>query len=197
MLIALHCTRPATHDSFALKYSRMGTISSGAVKAKTGKGWDEWFAILDSAGAAQWPHKETARWLHTSQDVPAWWCQMVTVEYERARGLRRMHEKTGGFSASISRTLAAPTERVYELWSDDKLREKWLGVDPEIRKATANRSLRLTWPGGTHVEVMFYPKGEAKMQVTVDHTRLADANAVESQKEFWSTAITRLKALLP
>lgn len=175
----------------------MGTISSGAVKARTGKGWDEWFAILDSAGAAQWPHKETAQWLHTSQDVPAWWCQMVTVEYERARSLRQVHEKTDGYSASISRTLNAPLERVYSLWADDTLRKKWLGVDGEIRKATENRSLRITRPDGTHVEVLFYPKAEGKMQVTVEHTRLADAVAVQAQKEFWSTAIARLKALLP
>jgi hypothetical protein len=32
-------------------------ISDAAVQAKTGKTWTEWFAILDQAGAAAWPHK--------------------------------------------------------------------------------------------------------------------------------------------
>ena len=175
----------------------MGTISSDAVKAKTGKGWDDWFAILDRAGAAHWPHKETVAWLHTAQGVPAWWRQMVAVEYERARGLRKVHQKTGGFSASISRTLAAPVGNVYALWADAKQRSRWLNADPKIRKATQNRSIRITWPDGTNVDVMFYPKGEAKMQLTVEHARLADAAAVESQKAFWSAAIARLRTLLP
>lgn len=26
-----------------------------------------------------------------------WWCQMVAVAYERARGLRENHEKPGGW----------------------------------------------------------------------------------------------------
>lgn len=175
----------------------MGTISSDAVKAKTGKAWDDWFRILDSAGAAQWNHKETAAWLHAAQGVPAWWCQMVTVEYERARGLRQVHQKVDGFSASISRTLPAPIAPVYALWAESKLRKKWLSAEPKIRKATENRSLRITWPDGTNVDVMFYAKGDTKMQLTIEHARLADAAAVQTQKEFWSAAIIRLKALLP
>ena len=175
----------------------MGTISSDAVKAKTGKDWDDWFTLLDTAGAAQWPHKEAAEWLHTAHAVPAWWRQMITVEYERARGLREVCEKTDGFSASISRTLAAPADLVYTLWADAKLRKQWLPAEPKIRKATENRSLRITWPDGTNVDVMFYPKGDAKMQLTVEHARLPDAAAVQSQKQFWSDALTRLKTLLP
>ncbi|HEY3444632.1 MAG TPA: DUF4287 domain-containing protein [Paludibaculum sp.] len=174
----------------------MGTISSDAVKAKTGKGWDDWFTLLDAAGAAKWPHKETAAWLHTAHAVPAWWRQMITVEYERARGLRQVCEKVNGFSASISRTLAAPAERVYPFWVDTELRSQWLPANPKIRKATENRSLRITWPDGTNVDVMFYPKGDAKMQLTVEHARLADAAAVQTRKEFWSAALARLKELL-
>ena len=51
-------------------------------------------------------------------------------------------------------------------------RSAGLAADPKIRKATENRSLRITWPNGTNVDVMFYPKGEAKMQLTVEHARL-------------------------
>lgn len=175
----------------------MPSISAGAVKLKTGKDWPEWFAILDQAGAAHWPHKEIAAWLRSTHGVDAWWRQTVTVEYERARGLRQVHEKTDGFSASISRTLPAAVERIYPLWADARLRRGWLDEEPAIRKATENRSLRISWPDGTNVDVMFYPKGEAKTQLTVEHARLADAAAVTMNKEFWSAAISRLKALLP
>jgi uncharacterized protein YndB with AHSA1/START domain len=108
-----------------------------------------------------------------------------------------VHQKVDGFSASISRTLPAPIEAVYALWAESKLRKKWLATDLTIRKATENRSLRITWPGGANVDVMFYVKGDAKMQLTIQHSRLADPAAVQAQKEFWSAAIARLKTLLP
>ena len=73
-------------------------ISADAVRAKTGKGWAEWFAVLDQAGAAKWPHKEIASFLH-EQECGDWWSQMVAVGYEQARGLRVKHQTADGFTA--------------------------------------------------------------------------------------------------
>jgi hypothetical protein len=40
--------------------------------------------------------------------------------------------------------------------------------------------MRITWPDGrTSVEVMFYEKGKAKCQVTVQHKKLSTAAAGE------------------
>lgn len=63
-------------------------ISDRAVHTKTGKRWDEWFAILDEAGAKKWSHSQIAAYLYDSLEVPAWWNQMVAVAYEQERGLR-------------------------------------------------------------------------------------------------------------
>src|SRR3984957_18215421 len=88
-------------------------IGAEAVKAKTGKLLTEWFRILDALGAKKLPHKEIVNYLHEKEKVPAWWCQMVAVEYERARGLRELHQKSSGeFDAPPSRTLAAPLSKV-------------------------------------------------------------------------------------
>jgi len=49
-----------------------------------------------------------------------------------------------------------------------RLRDRWL-ADPAfiIRKATPGKSLRITWVDGkTTLEVMLYPKGTGKTQVT-------------------------------
>src|SRR5688572_13398015 len=62
-------------------------MSDTAVKAKTGKDWAGWFGALDKAGAAKLKHSQIAELLHETHDIPGWWCQMVTVEYELARGL--------------------------------------------------------------------------------------------------------------
>src|SRR4051794_4569208 len=111
---------PKTDDVYA-------GISSDAVRAKTGRTWKEWFAVLDKAGAGAWPHKDIARHLHDKCDCPDWWSQMVTVGYEQARGLRVRHQKCDGeFSASVSKTLSVPVSALFAAWNEPKLRAKWL-----------------------------------------------------------------------
>jgi hypothetical protein len=63
-------------------------MSDEAVKAKTGKNWKEWFAILDKAGADKMNHQEIVKYLKTKQGVGPWWQQMVTVTYEVRTGHR-------------------------------------------------------------------------------------------------------------
>jgi hypothetical protein len=174
-------------------------ISSDAVRAKTGKGWAEWFAVLDQAGASAWPHKEIATYMHDVCGCPPWWSQMVTVGYEQARGLRVKHQKCDGeFSASASKTLSVPVAALFAAWHDPKARSKWLpdGKGLTVRKATENKSLRITWPDGTNVDVNFFTKGDAKSQVAVEHGKLAGTADVPRVKEFWATALAKLQTLL-
>jgi len=63
-------------------------IREDTVRAKTGKGWEEWFAILDEWGAAEHGHTAAARYLRTELGVSPWWAQAITVRHEYARGLR-------------------------------------------------------------------------------------------------------------
>ena len=101
-------------------------MSDEAVRAKTGKTWKEWFAILDKAGAEKMTHREIVRYLNTKQGVGPWWQQMVTVTYEQARGLRKLHQKPGGYEISVSRTINAPIGKVYYAFANDKARNAWL-----------------------------------------------------------------------
>ena len=63
-------------------------ISDESVRAKTGRGWDEWFAILDGSDVKEKGHTAIAKYLRDEQGVSAWWAQAVTVRYEYERGLR-------------------------------------------------------------------------------------------------------------
>jgi hypothetical protein len=58
-------------------------MSDEAVKAKTGKTWSEWFAVLDKAKAQRMEHKAMAAYQHEKEGVPGWWRQMIAVAYER------------------------------------------------------------------------------------------------------------------
>lgn len=183
---------PKTDDVYA-------GISSEAVRAKTGKTWKGWFALLDKAGAGGLPHKDIAKHLKDKCDCPGWWSQMITVGYEQARGLRVKHQKCDGdISASASKTLAVPVSALFAAWIEPKLRSKWLSGAKGliIRKATENKSLRITWPDGTNVDVNLFAKGPAKSQVAVEHGKLAGLDDVPRIKEHWAEALAKLQKML-
>lgn len=166
-----------------------------AVRAKTGKTWPEWLAVLDEAGASGMSHKEIVAYLRAHHAPGPWWEQSITVVYEQERGLRQKHEKPGGFEISRSKTLNVPLDQLYDAWSDEALRRSWL-ADPDfdVRKATPGKSMRITWvDGATSIDVSFYPKGAEKAQVSVQHTKLATAEAAERMKRYWEENLARLK----
>ena len=172
--------------------------SDEAVKAKTGKVWAEWFQILDQAGAKDWPHKETAMHLYKKRKVPAWWAQMVAVGYEHERGLRKQFQDcNGNFAANSSRTFVAPVGKLFQAWTDEKFRQRWLpDADIEITTATKGKSLRAKWDGGTRLSVYFTATGMGKTRVAVDHMKLASSKDCARMKEFWFEALNRLAMTL-
>jgi hypothetical protein len=174
-------------------------MSDEAVKDRTGKAWADWFKILDQAGAKEWQHKEISAYLRDEQKVGPWWCQMVAVDYEHARGIREKFQKCDGeFAASGSRTLTVPMTKLYEAWTDEKLRRRWLpGAKMEITTATPNKSLRAKWDDGkSRLSVNFYTKGSDKSQAAVDHMKLTSSTESAKMKSYWFDALDRLQKIL-
>lgn len=164
----------------------MPTISDAAVKKATGKGWAEWFRILDRAGAKKLEHREIVT-IATTHGAGMWWGQMVTVTYERKRGLREVHQTKSGFSASISRTIASTVEDVYAAWSKYAKKAKL-----KVRKSTANKSMRIE----PNIEVGFLLKGAGKSQIVVQAGKLASNADVAKQKAHWAEILRDLKERL-
>jgi len=173
------------------------SMSDDAVKAKTGKAWAEWFKLLDAAGAKKMTHQERVALLNQKHGVGPWWQQMVAVTYEQARGLRDKHQKPEGFEISVSRTIEAPLSKAFKSWTDEKTRRKWLAANLTIRKATTNKSLRISWEDGkTSLSVSFLAKGAGRSQVVAQHSKLSDAKAAARMKKFWSAGLDCLKGFL-
>lgn len=185
----------ATASTKAIKGPRM---SDEAVKAKTGKAWKDWFTILDKAGAAKLTHQQIVELVNTDHGVGPWWRQMVAATYEQQRGLRDEHEKPSGYEISISRTVSISLAKLYQTVANEKSRARWLAEDGlVVRKATANKSLRLTWKDGrTILAIAFSSKGDDKSQIVVQHSKLADAKAAAKMKTYWSKALDRLRESL-
>jgi hypothetical protein len=173
--------------------------SDAPLRERTGRTWDEWFAILDAWGATAHNHTEIARWLVEEHGVDGWWAQTVTGGYEQERGIRVPGQRTDGyFSVSASRTVSVPVDRLFEAFVDAGLRERWLpDVDVRVRTATAPKSFRADWPdGSTRINVGFVPKDGAKAQVAVAHERIADEVEAARLKVYWRDRLTVLKGLL-
>lgn len=174
-------------------------LSDAALAEATGKGWSGWFALLDAWGATGRGHTEIARHLVEAEGVSGWHAQSITVGYEQERGLREVGQSSSGdWQASASRTVDAPATRVTDAFVDEELRRRWLPEgELEIRTHRSGRSLTADWDGATsRISVHLTPKGEAKTQVGLGHTKLADADAVAAYKEFWRERLSALKALL-
>ena len=171
---------------------KLAGVGDEAIRSATGKSWQEWLDLLDGIGADEFDHAACARWLNEHHVGSGWWAQMITVGYEQARGLRVKHEKTSGFEIGRSKTLPIALARLYAAWESPQ-REVWLEMPGlEARTARRDKSMRLTWPDGSIVAVYFWPKGQHKSQVQVQHGKLPDAETAEQMKAWWGEALGRL-----
>jgi uncharacterized protein YndB with AHSA1/START domain len=179
-------------------YAKLAGMSDAAIKAKTGCTWDRWVKALDHHQANTWPHAQIAEFVHTKYKVGDWWAQTVTVGYERIKGLRAIGQRRdGGFEATKSRIFPVSVSRLYQAWHKPRSRALWLEESKlVVRTARANRSMRITWPDQTSVEVMFYPKPGDKSQVTIAHRKLPDRATSDRMKAYWTERLAALAQLL-
>ena len=174
--------------------------SDEAIKDRTGRGWEEWFELLDQWGAADRSHRDIARWVAEQLGVVPlkWEAQAVTISYERTRGLRAVGQRADGFTVTVSKTVAGPVEQLYDAFVDAASRQSWM-PDGELRQRTARKpkSARFDWGDGqTRITVTFDTKGDAKSTATLEHARLADAEEAQRMKVFWRERMASLKSLL-
>src|SRR4051794_41468791 len=82
------------------------------IRERTGRGWEEWFDLLDEAGGAGMSHREMARWLaeHEGADALAWNVQAVGARYERAPQGREGGGHQDGFTGTAAKNRARPVQ---------------------------------------------------------------------------------------
>jgi hypothetical protein len=178
------------------RFAGIAGMSDASVSKQTGRTWAQWVRVLDAAGSAEKPHREIARYV-SSLGTPSWWTQMVTVGYERIRGLRdRGQGRGGGYQASKSRTFDVPVATLFDAFANARRRRRWLPVKIAVRSATPPKRMRVTWDDGTIAVFEFTAKGSAKSAVAAGHLKLPDKAAAEAIKKAWAEFFDRLGQIL-
>lgn len=187
-----------------------GAVTDDACRKKTGFGLDHWFAVLDAFGAPAKGHTAAAAHLDREHGVSSWYSQGITVSYERARGLRDLHQSSAGtYRVSVTKSVPASVAEVVDAIQSADRRAAWLAqADPEIGQALAAAFtgvkprevktrgsdyawLRFRLAGKTVVlHVTAKPKGGTS--VVADHSDLPTADLVELRRAQWRKALAGL-----
>ena len=194
----------------AEKKPTKGAISDASALKKTGHALSHWYALLDKFGAVEKGHTAAARHLNQVHGVDGWYSQGITVSYERARGVRGVNQRCdGAWEVSVSKTVAASMQQLVKAFTHARTRREWLAeADRELAAAMTtgladNKSkgwvvrpdgaarFRYKW-GATVVQLYASPKPAGKIALTVQHTKLADSDAVEKHRGQWKTAFSLL-----
>jgi uncharacterized protein YndB with AHSA1/START domain len=174
-------------------------VSTDAVMRRTGKNWDAWFEVLDSAGAATLDQRGVIAILAQKHGIGPWWQQMIAVGYESLRSKSDKPPAPDGFQINSSCTIDAPLTRVFRLWNDAGERARWLADDRfVVRQTSADKVIRARWGKGTsHVAVSFTEKS-GRTEVSVEHHQIESRGAAEQMKAYWAKKLGLLdQALAP
>lgn len=172
------------------------TVGDAALQARTGRSRDEWFALLDAAGAGGWQHAAVARHL-VDLGVDEWYAQSVTIAYEQARGKRVAGQGTDGtFQVSASVTVAASPAAIWPHLADAGLRAAWVDAPHEVTGQTEPRTSRWSLPDGGRVTVRLDPLDATRTRVAIQHTRVPSQEDLAPAKARWRAALTRLRTTL-
>lgn len=193
-----------------------GAVTDEAARKKTGFGLEHWFAVLDAFDAPAKGHTATAAHLYRDHGVSSWYSQGITVAYERARGLRDVHQScTGSFQVSVSKTVPATVAEVVDAIKNTKRRAAWLAdADPEIVQAlkaaftggpggpggkpreVKTKGSDYAWlrfpQAGATVVIYINGKPNGRTTIVADSSNLPAAELVEIRRAQWRKALDGL-----
>lgn len=201
--------------------STINKVSDEAVRKATGKVWSEWIKIIDRENGEKLTHKEIARLLYDKKYIKSgWWCQMVTVGYEYAKGRRKIGETvTQGVEIGVSKTIPVSSNKLWDFTFSDKGLKLWLGeidnfklspkfafetsggIKGEIRTIKKGERVRLTYQEKdfekpSTLQLYFENKGRDKSSLTFHQEKLKDLKTREDMKKYWEKVLNEIQSAL-
>ena len=175
-------------------------VADKAVRDATGRGWDEWVAVIDSGPGREAKHPDIAAWLAATHEVSPWWSQGITVGYERITGARLPGQMPDGtFTVSRSRTLTMRPDELRALVEEDDTRQALFTSMVATRLSregvkSPRFSLTDAESGDVCGELLvgFYPASSG-VKFTISHSKIPSFGATDAWKAFWSDWLDALE----
>lgn len=160
--------------------------SDEALRAATGRGWDEWCDTIDAWPGKGAGHAPIAAYLHEAHGITSWWAQTVTVGYERITGRRLPYQQGDGtFTISRSRTLALRAGDLRAMLVEPNARDDlFAGAPTELRSRATAKALRLAIGPGVATFALDAASG-GRTKVTVAHEKLPSLEECERWRFYW------------
>ncbi|WP_347754256.1 DUF4287 domain-containing protein [Agrococcus sp. ProA11] len=156
-------------------------MGAAATRAATGRDYDEWRDLLEAAGALEWRHPTTVKWLVAQHGVDHWWAQGITVDFEQDRKGRLPGQQADGtFAVSMTRTV--PGERLEALAT---VRAAVEAVHGEAHRANLGASqpvVRWRLRDGTRLVAAAQPQKPSGTPINLMAEKLPDAAAMQTAK---------------
>jgi hypothetical protein len=167
---------------------RPAVISDARLASGTGRGSEQWFALLDAADATRLSHAQIARLLVDEHEVPGWWAQSITVRYEQARGMRLPGQQPDGtFSVAVSRSLRGGPLELLDLGVERFA--SFAGGAPEATsRSVGHPTARWRLEGDVRLQLMVSPGTGDKCSVSLTQSRLRLPERVEPAREAMTRA---------
>jgi uncharacterized protein YndB with AHSA1/START domain len=193
-------------------------MADADAKAATGKGWEDWYRVIDASGGPAAGRRAITERLMKEHGLAPWWAQTVAVEYERARGVYEKDGRPKGYAICVTKTVVAPPEKVFDAFGDPAVMCEWLGADATAEfseggafstgdgnrgrytKVTRPKTLRFSWEAddpavASAVELKLTPNG-GKCGLVLNHERIQTRAQADGLRAAWGAAIEKLKRVL-
>ena len=161
-------------------------LSDEAIRAGSGKGWEDWCVLIDQFPRRADGHTAIAK--HVRDDLGAgdWWSQGVTVGYERITGLRLPHQMPDGtFTANKSATVAIDADELRRLLLDDDDRaELFPNIPTALKSKLTAKAIRIAMGTGSAI-IRLEERSGGRTQIAIQHSQLPTFDDVEEWKFYW------------
>jgi hypothetical protein len=169
------------------------------VQRATARVGTEWFALLDAWDGTTHNHTEIARHVCETYGIDGWWAQSVTVGYERARGMRALHERPDAFPYECQQDLSRPVERLFAAFVEhDRARSAGSKASRAAPSHPASRPVGAfrRSAGETRLAITFCRQRTEKAALSSSRSALAGAEDVARWKALWKGAARSLASYL-
>lgn len=182
-----------------------------AVKKATGKTWDEWFKILDSADASKMPHKDIVLWLHEKDLIKkgkswssnrsfnaGWWAQSIVVGYEEKTGRRVFGAKTAGnYTVTVGKSMNGSVDDALKKWENlvkgkKEFNKVKVTGDSRISSTKDWRYWKVDMEDGAKLMAGIGPKGDKQSAFSVTMDKLKGEKEVEAWRKYWKEFLKKL-----